>query len=208
MAEQAEDIALYVSRTKHGEIKRLDEALGGFVQGFGNDFPTETYAVLFAPGSCFLAVVSDAKFHSSNGEIDVGKEAVFEARVFNHAAELRWLNQANGDGPAVVLSRHNSKKFFGVVPEPFVTKVNEQEKKLVGAIEQSYLLWGESVGASLESGWTQFAEARIGSFFVPIAGVKANRKRRAQFMAIEYLGEYEDGNVAVAEERLTGIEIV
>jgi hypothetical protein len=30
----------------------------------------------------------------------------------------------------------------------------------------------------------------------------------AKFTAIEYLGEYEDGNVAIAEERLTGIEIV
>jgi CRISPR-associated protein (TIGR03984 family) len=207
MAEKSEDIALYVSRTKEDEAKRLDAALGDFVRGFGDELPAETYAVLYAPGSCFLAAITDAKFHSSKGEIDVVNEAVFEARVFNEAAELRWLNLADGEGAAVVLSRDASHKFFGIEPEPFETKVNGENKKIVGAIEQTYLLWGESVGASLKGGWTQFAEARIGSFFVPLAGVTDDKKRRAQFTAIEYLGEYEDGNVAVAEERLTGITL-
>ena len=41
---------------------------------------------------------------------------------------------------------------------------------------------------------------------VPIKGI-TKENQRAQFRAIEYLGEYEDGNVAVAEERLMSIEI-
>jgi CRISPR-associated protein (TIGR03984 family) len=206
MADQSEGIALYLSRTKEDEVRRLDAALEDFVKGFGDAFPAETYAVLYAPGSCFLAKVSGARFQSRKGEIDAVKEAVFEARVFNDTAELRWLNQANGMGPTVVLCENNSRRFFGVDPQPFGTKVGGENKPLAGTIKQTYLLWGESVGASLE-GWTQFAEARIGSFFVPIAGVRDDKKRRAQFTAIEYLGEYEDGNVAVAEERLTGIEL-
>jgi CRISPR-associated protein (TIGR03984 family) len=159
-------------------------------------------ALLYAPRQCFLAKVnSNSRFEDSKGEIDVEKEAVFEARVFNAIAELRWLNRENGIGKAIVLCEDEAKKFLDVEPQAV--------DKIYARIDtpQTYLLWGESVGESI-NGWTKFAEARIGSFPVPIAGVTANKKQRAQFTAIEYLGEYEDGNVVVAEERLTGMVIV
>jgi CRISPR-associated protein (TIGR03984 family) len=209
MAEQSEELGLYVSRTKEADNRPLAAALADFIRGFGDEFPVKTYAVLYSPRSCFLALVSNGRFQSSTDEIDVVQEAVFEARVFNEAAELRWLNQANGAGPAVVLSGSNTHTFFDVEPEPFRTIVNGESKSLAGTIPQTYLLWGESVGSSSESGWTQFAEARIGSFFVPISNNKISDKNRvgACFTAIEYVGEYEDGNVAVSEERLTGITL-
>lgn len=157
------------------------------------------FALLYAPHQCFLAKVNSGKFEDYKGEIEVEKEAVFEARVFNPTAELRWLNKENGTGDAIVLCEDETKKFFGVEPQAV--------DKIYARIDppQTYLLWGESVGAS-SNGWTKFAEARIGSFAVPLDNIAANPKQRAQFTAIEYLGEYEDGNVAVAEERLTGIQ--
>jgi CRISPR-associated protein (TIGR03984 family) len=182
---------LFISRaTKNLELTQAVTDCGGIFDG--------AIALLYAPHKCFLATVnSDGKFKDHNGEIDTS--LVFEARVFNQTAELRWLNEANGEGTAVVLCDDDTKSFFGADAEPF----KPMRREPVGAIEQTYLLWGESVGPA-DNGWARFAEARIGSFWVPVKGITA-KHQRAQFTAVEYLGEYEDGNVAVAEERLTGI---
>lgn len=196
VASKIVETRLFISRTV--EHKTLSEALaacGGVFHG--------AFALLYAPQHCFLAKVnSSGKFENGNGKIiDVEKEAVFEARLFNQDAELRWLNKENGAGGAVVLCEDQTKKFFGVEPKA--------ADKIYARVEppQTYFLWGESIGPS-NNGWTKFAEARIGSFLVPVAGIAANQKQRAQFTAVEYLGEYEDGNVAVTEERLTRIQAV
>lgn len=202
---------LFISRTKENE--KLKDALAKC----GTTFH-QAIGLLYAPHKCFLAIVKregeEWRFYEGSSSKESGKEvvkekeisadSVFEARVFNSDAELRWLNKADGKGSAVVLCKDDSVEFFDVKPELFKTKVKEEEKDLVGTIEQTYLLWGQSVAASNGDGWAQFAEARIGSFFVPVKNIKGE-KQRAQFTAVEYLGEYEDGNVAVIEERLTGI---
>jgi CRISPR-associated protein (TIGR03984 family) len=191
MARQSEQIVLYVSRNK--EAKPLNAVLTSFIGSFGGNLP-ETYALLYAPKRCFLAVVKEAKFYGERGEIDVEKEAVFEARVFNETAELRWLNEANGEGRAVVLSTEEKKILDENIEEKYVDK-----------IDQDYLLWGRSTGKAIGEG-TQFAEARIGAFFAPLENVAQDAY--AKFTAVEYLGEYEDGNVAVAEERLLSITVL
>jgi len=190
MAQQT--INLYVSRTKVEEQVSLTAAVKSFVTGFGKDLPEQTFAVLHAPSKCHLAILQDQDFHNANGKIDTA--SVFEARVFNAKAELRWLNIASGAGKAVVLSKED-KRFFA----------DKRDENYVDTIDQDYLLWGRSTGNSVGD-WTQFAEARIGAFLVPLKSVA--KDSYAKFTAIEYLGEYEDGNVAVAEERLTGIKIV
>ena len=209
MAEESKSVEtkLFISRA---EKKSLVKAVTSYVAAFNGKFE-KAVALLYAPHKCFLAVVDkDGKLWAIDGdsqshdqaEIDVTQQAVFEARVFNELAELRWLNEADGEGPAVVLCESNKGKFLGEEAEAFLPS----GKELVGRIDQTYLLWGQSTGKS-ENGWTQFAEARIGSFFVPVNGI-TGKEQRAQFTAFEYLGEYEDGNVAVCEERLTGIEEV
>jgi CRISPR-associated protein (TIGR03984 family) len=208
MAEESKSVEtkLFISRA---EKKTLAEAVTSYVAAFNGKFE-KAVALLYAPHECFLAVVDkngklwgidrDSKSHDQ-AKIDVTQQAIFEARVFNESAELRWLNEADGKGAAVVLSESNEKKFFDKEAEAFLPS----RKELVGRIDQTYLVWGQSTGAS-QNDWTQLAEARIGSFFVPVDGItKANQ--RAQFTAFEYLGEYEDGNVAVAEERLIGIKV-
>src|SRR5205085_116400 len=123
-------------------------------------------------------------------------EDVFEARVFNSVAELRWLNERDGMGLARVLADAGDFKFFGDEPKP--------EDGLVGELRQQYLLWGKSAKVSA-NGWTQFATARIGAFNVPLDGL--GKGDNARFVAREYLRVYEDGNVCVTEERLIGLEV-
>jgi CRISPR-associated protein (TIGR03984 family) len=164
----------------------LSEAIDDYKQFLGSKFE-KTYAILYAPNKCFLAVLNAlGNFEVKDNADNFDPNKVFEARVFNQAAELRWLNESGGKGKMAIVSDASFPNAVDTIP-------------------QTYLLWGRSTG-KLVGDWTQFAEARIGAFFVPLKSVAEGAY--AKFTAIEYLGEYEDGNVAVAEERLTGIEIV
>jgi len=152
-------------------------------QGFLGE---KAFAILYTPQHCHLALVDKTcKFFNQAGEFT--PQGVFEARIFNDEAELRWLHESNGKGRFVIISDSSFPNNAGV-------------------IKQTYLLWGESMGPS-QNGWTEFAEARIGSFYVPVSGVTAGKKCRAQINAIEYLGEFKDGNIAVVDERLIGITL-
>lgn len=148
-----------------------------------NDFDKDSIAILYSPGKCYLAIFDGEKFVDKDGEIFI--EDVFEARVFNSQKEFRWLNQTDGKGKYVIIS-------------------DETYPKSLEKLDQTYLLWGQSTGEkSVDGIWTQFAEARIGAFYVP--NVSLDEEGYAHFTAVEYLQEFEDGNVAVVDERLTGI---
>lgn len=154
------------------------ENLSTVWQKFTDDFYEEkTFALLYASNKCFLGLVDKA------GNIEVKSDnfalkKVFEARIFNDKAELRWLK---GFGEKIISDADFS----------------DCEK-----LEQFYLIWGKK-NDSPKDNWTQFATARIGTFYVP----KSINAEYAQFTAVEYLRtERENGNVFVADERLTGIE--
>ncbi|OLE54296.1 MAG: hypothetical protein AUG51_08920 [Acidobacteria bacterium 13_1_20CM_3_53_8] len=140
----------------------------------------EGFALLYSPKAAYLAKLkSEHHFVASVGKepapVTLGEKDwrdVFEARIFNVTAELRWLNRKNGAGPAALLCKNDVREFFGAKPERVMTKTKGVEKTLVGALEQTYLLWGQAADVS-QSGWTKFAEARIGAFFVPVDGVTA-----------------------------------
>jgi CRISPR-associated protein (TIGR03984 family) len=143
------------------------------------------YAVLYTPTECCLSLVNnEGKFFNENGEFI--PEKVFEARIFNEEAELRWLNETDDRGKVSIIS-------------------DASFPNAVHTIEQTYLVWGRSTGTP-KGDWTQFATARIGSFYVPLPNVREGGY--AQIKAREYLTTYEDGNVAVVDERLVGIEEV
>jgi CRISPR-associated protein (TIGR03984 family) len=183
---------------KASKLMKLADALKEF---FTKQKENESaFALLYAPRQCYLALArkdgEGAKFFNAKGEIKPEEvEDVFEARVFNSLAELRWLNERDGAGLARALADAGDLKFFGDEPQP--------EKGIVGELPQQYLLWGKSAQASA-NGWTQFATARIGAFHVPVDGL--SKGEFARFIAREYLREYEDGNVCVAQERLIGLE--
>lgn len=144
------------------------------------DFEANSYAILYSSDKCYLALFDGVKFVDEKGELDITR--VFEARIFNSEKELRWLNESGGKGVSIVIS---DASFSDAI---------ERNKEI------KYLFWGKKNGEPA-NGWTQFAEARIGAFYVP----KEIFSDYAQFTAIEYLGEFADGNIAVIDERLTGI---
>lgn len=195
--------------------RELTGAIDDFVSAFGSHLP-ETFALLYAPGACLLARIEvvpggekgrvriTAYTNHKVEDIDVKAKAVYEARVFNSQAELRWLNEGDGIGRAVVLCDSQERKYFDAVPEVAAGC----ECRPAGSLDQGYLLWGTSTGkADTANPWSQFAEARVGAFYVPIGGVTVGQER-AQFTATEYLCEYADGNVKVMDERLTGLKLV
>jgi CRISPR-associated protein (TIGR03984 family) len=161
----------------------LEQAVKDFVSNFGADFPVETFALLYAPEKCFLGLVKkDGSIEVKDNVNIFSLEKIYEARVFNAHKELRWLS----DGRTKTLTDANLRK----------------EEGFIDTIDQNYLLWGQ-ITNQRNGDWTEFAEARIGAFFVPIK--VGGEKKYAWLTAVEYVKEFEDGNAAVFEERLTGI---
>lgn len=161
--------------------KTLSQAIDVYKKFLGDN--EKAYAILYTPKDCHLVLVDkNGKFFNEDGEF--APQSVFEARIFNEKAELRWLNESDGKGKMAIISD-------GRFPD------------IVGTIPQTYLLWGQSADRP-QNGWTKFATARIGAFYVPVE-LKAD-ETYARVTAVEYLKEYDDGNVAVVDERLTGIE--
>lgn len=161
-------------------IKQLENLLSEWQNFTDNYFAEKTFALLYASNKCFLCLVDKAGSIEVKGN-KLNMEKVFEARIFNGKAELRWLK---GFGEKIVSD------------ETFTNDKNFVEK-----FDQNYLVWGEK-NASPHNGWTQFATARIGTFYLP----EIINTNHAQFTAVEYLmAEEENGNVFVADERLTGI---
>lgn len=158
-------------------------------------------ALLYSPRDCQFARLrcqdDTVQFLDHEDQpIDVSK--VFEARIFNDQAELRWLNQECGKGRSVLLS--------------------EQEKRLqdyeaidtladLEHLDQHYLLWGEgwTKPEQWSEQWGRLTLARIGTIPVPIANLQ--QSNTVALKVREYLGADDYGNLSVVEERLLGLEI-
>lgn len=177
------------------EDRTLEQALSWFVENVGNG-----YGLLYTPGDCFLGkITKEEKIVASSGKEIKPRElrkadlqCAFEARLFNSDAELRWWHLSQAHGPQVLLSEFKDR---GKAVENIYGKV---------APSNAYLFWGRSTDVH-DNEWTQFAEARVGAFYVPVSAARS--QRYARITAVEYVAEYEVGNIAVAEERLTGIEL-
>ncbi len=160
-------------------------------------------ALIYTPDACMLAHLgSDGRLIGSSGQ-PVQTSAVYEARVFHDAAELRWWNDPSPQRAhrttILAESRHNGWASAGMTEVPFA-------KQIIDRLEQQYLLWGtgETRVEGLAVGWSALATPRIGRLDVPVGPIGA--RDRVVLRAIEYLAEYEDGNVGVAEERLQRLE--
>ncbi|AFZ11528.1 hypothetical protein Cri9333_0582 [Crinalium epipsammum PCC 9333] len=148
-------------------------------------------ALLYSPDWCKFGYLQfDGNLVDSKGT-SFDLSSVFEAKVFNDKAELRWLNELNGVGKAVLIS------------EADISSCLTDNINILTAIdtnEQCYLLWGEKVRSLSTPGWTRLAAARIGAIDVPVSS--QTDEARIYLQTLEYLGEDEYGNVAVVEERL------
>ncbi|QKD83389.1 TIGR03984 family CRISPR-associated protein [Thermoleptolyngbya sichuanensis A183] len=172
------------------------------------DLMSGAIALLYSPQAC-----SFGRFES-NGQVTIccnskqgnskqdwqeqtlDLSSVFEARVFNERAELRWLSIPGSKGKAVLISETNLEKKFAD---------DTNELNYLKAVEQKYLLWGEplnKVKQPAPANWSILSAARIGAMPVPISP-GSNNQTVVELHSREYLGEIEPyGNVAVQEERL------
>ncbi|WP_179065283.1 CRISPR-associated protein Csx19 [Nostoc sp. C052] len=149
---------------------------------------------------CFGKLQADATVQNPIHIIALGK--VFEARIFSESkqAELRWLNELNGNGKAVLISEQILDQ------ESFINSTLNILENL-DTIDQTYVLWGEGTKTKISEGWSLLATARIGKLYVPTANL--NDKERVLLRTREYIHVVDDyGNVAVIEECLIGFKRV
>ncbi len=178
----------------------------------------QAVALIYTPQRCLLAALENKELRLSNGKA-VALAEVFEARIFNEDAELRWWHQQDGQGRVVLLSAKAQSECQKTLTE-------DVSLKPLHVLEQTYLLWGEGINQNKyesATGWSRLTAARIGRLDVPLPG--ASDQQRVQLKTLEYLVEYDadgkivqednavneskrHGNVAVGEERLLKFEVV
>lgn len=108
---------------------------------------------------------------------------VFEMRAFTTDTELRWRNTSAGTGTAVQVSDGATGQ----------------------RLRHERLLWGVAVDPQPATGWVALHDARIGVLDVPVGGSKPTHGHLVWLQVVEYLEEDQHGNVAVVDERLTGL---
>lgn len=156
-------------------------------------------ALLYSPNRCSLAIFARGSLYGPDSQpFDLG--AVFEARVFGNAAEMRWLNDP---GPAqrhqaVILSEQDCSGSLSGWQ-------STNPPTVIETLQQTYLLWGEATGQSFGSEWSELATARIGALLVPVAN--ATQNQRVLLHSVEYLVEGEHGNAIIYDERLLELEV-
>jgi CRISPR-associated protein (TIGR03984 family) len=151
---------------------------------------TNAVGLFYSPESCKFGKVQGDQITDETGKnLDLNR--VFEARIFNQQAELRWLNQSNGTGRAVLLSQTDIHHYL---------TEDTPEIHAIDIIDSQYLLWGEGTDRTNEN-WSCISAARIGKLSVPIGKIARNDRVKLRFR--EYLGVCDEhGNVAVVEEQV------
>ncbi len=166
----------------------------------------DVVGLLYDPASCrFARLNEDGRLIGPTGD-PIALCHVFEARFFNGSIELRWLKDPSNEGNhrAVILAETE----IDLSPKRGDRWERlEIKTPIVNTLEQTYLLWGEGTRNQLADGWSELGTPRIGAIPVPISGVRPNA--RVLLHTREYLAEYDNGNVAVFDERLLrlGMEV-
>lgn len=167
-----------------------------------------TYGLFYTPTQCQFGYYNGEKISDAyDKSLDLSQ--VFEARIFNSNAELRWLREPSTDGlgNAVYLSDKKAK-----------LKDWKQQPTLSDLTihNNHYLLWGEYWQTeNLANTWSCLATARIGKLLVPVANLQKNQ--RIILKTQEYFGLPRDadgklslagehGNKVVVEERWLSLE--
>lgn len=168
----------------------LIHVAGNFMEG--------AIGLFYSPQACrFGQIQTDGSVEVVDGKsgepepLDLTQ--VFEARIFNATAELRWLNVLGQGGKGILLSEHQfAEKYFS----------KPMEMQYYSKLEQTYLLWGEPISRTPPPHWNFLATARIGTLAVPIPG---EQKDYVVLNSCEYLKVGECGNVAIVQERLINL---
>lgn len=157
-------------------------------------------ALVYSPKYCqLLKLEEDGQIYNHKGSLlslNYQTENIFEARIFNEQFELRWLQENDGLGKAVIISEQELD--------------NSKPIEITDKVPQQYLLWGEKAKTQLENGWQRLSTARIGSLnvFVNETHQNMSENQRIYLHTCEYLNVLDDyGNVGVFEERLVKLEV-
>jgi len=155
---------------------------------------SDAWGLLYSPERCFFIKVNNGKIELHKEE-NINLRSVFEVRIFNEQAELRWLNELNGMGKAVLLSD---------VAINIWKDVDLHKIKVIDKLIQRYLLWGEGTGTNIGEHWSRLSTARIGKLDVPTPDVQT--QERVRIKVCEYLSIIDEhGNTSVVEERLLNL---
>lgn len=179
-----------------GQKLALNQALSAFAAVIDGNRAT---AILYSPRQCELATFANGALQDSDGK-PVDTSSVFEARVFNDTAELRWVNDPSPEQchRAVILT-----------DKDLATKLDgwhqHKQEGVIETLAQTYLLWGEGTGRQVNPGWSELATARIGGLRVPLGNVGKNQ--RVLLHSVEYIVEADHGNAVVFDERLVKLEV-
>lgn len=163
--------------------------------------------LFYSPRSCVVGRVT------ADGEVEtlqkikskwvsrpLDSDSVFEAKLFNEAAEFSWLNEPTSIGGRAVL----------VTEKAIETSMFERPMELAAcdAISQSYLVWGQYDTATDQApeGWTIVSTSQIGQLAVPLES--SPPRDFVTLKAKEYLTTDEHGNAYVKYERLLGLSWV
>lgn len=178
-------------------------------------------ALLYSPRSCYFAKFeSSGKLTIPNSknpqqeielELNYQKTHIFEARIFNEDYELRWLNEYDGKGKAVLLLETSLSNDSGT-EKNFSSSLEQKNQsseplKFIDTIPQQYLIWGERIHDKSLDNWVTVSTARIGKLNIPL-NQDLHKDQRIYLKTKEYLSEVDHfGNVSIIEERLINLEV-
>lgn len=152
---------------------------------------TGAIALVYTPTTCRFAILNETRLEDDTG-VAVDLDQVFELRCFVAGAELRWLRDAqrNGPGRAVLLSETTDG------PTDWTSSHIDG---LIGHTNH-YLLWGQAMETkpdadTVPSGWVVLASARIGELPVPHSG-RLEPGQGLRLVTTEYLGLAPEGTAA------------
>lgn len=184
---------------EHHEGQSLPESLTACVKELDGGT-----ALLYSPSACLLARYQGGLLQGPDGGT-TNLDAVFEARVFNGDAELRWLRTPGSSRTVVV--REKEPVPGGAGSEPAGNRIS---RPYHGTIEQSYILWGEALASAAAGDWASLGTARVGTLHAPLpAGQGLDLKGRMAIRSREYLFiDDKHGNATVGDERLLAMEVL
>ena len=153
-----------------------EEALAAFGEKAGD---AEAIGFILAPEqTAFVRWQDGTLLDESGSKVDLHR--IFELRLFNEAADVRWRRR--GSGGEYVLLR-------------------EVEGDTHWRRETQYLLWGERDRKQPgNDGWVRLSSPQVGSLKVPLRA--EGGARRIALRACEYFAAFEDGNIGFVAERL------
>ncbi len=111
-------------------------------------------ALLYSPQWCRFALLGPDRQPTDAAGRAVDLSPVFEARLFNEDAELRWLNDPRGEQwhRTVILAHVDLAQKLG-------EGWSKDPHDIIDTLDQTYLLWGEGTGSELADGWSELATA-------------------------------------------------